>query len=247
MNGHEEQWEDKENLVDSPEYVPSSPVPQEDNTAWIEQGPIYEPTSSNCAFSAELNEQGSSLQDVWETYGHLYPSISDMVVAASKNEDIGIVLFPRKRSLSDDVWRLKEYLRSFGHSRTSVAMIRARFPLITDVQWTTLRQQPEFFLDGRSHTLSLNEQKKTTKRRRSPTRSLSRKNMRSDEPSERMLGIVRRLLTDRSSPASVSDIFKETELTRSVISRCLNMLTTRRVVTEFADGTNRTYGILEKL
>ena len=221
----EQHWEENK----SPEYCPMSP------TNWTE--PIDEKPSPP-PFLLELSEKGSSLYDIWDTHGHMYSTMADMVMAATKEKDIGIVLFPNKRSLSDDVWRVKEYLRSFGHNHAKVALIRARFPLLTDVQWTTIRQQPQFSLDMRSQTLGL-----VTKRRNNHnSSSLPRKSRRRGHDHDD--GIVRRMLEERSSPASISDIFKETELSRSNIEKCVNRLLTEHTITEFVDGTNRTYGVV---
>ena len=180
--------------------------------------------------------------------------MSDMLAQAANDTSIGIVLFPKNRSLADDVWNMKEYLRSFADGCTTVAVVRARFPLLTDEQWTTMRQQSEFVLNRRStnvaHTFGLKAMmpRRDHKRRRTTRRPTTppRKHRRTDD--EEAMGTIRRLLRARSSPVGTHDIIKETALPREIVSRCLEKLIAGQnpSVYEFVDGSIRTYGSIQQ-
>jgi hypothetical protein len=241
-------------------YSPSSPsyaeTTAETSTPTVETSTptetSVETTEMVPSLGIHLNTMGSSLHDIWKTYGHRYPSISDMLIHAVKDTDIGIVLYPKKSSLSDDVWSVKEYLRSFGASRTSLAMIRARFPLITDPQWKTIQQQPEFVLDrcGYVHTLGLkgieNRRHNNTSKRRNITRhqQASQKHRRTTSEYMPSLNTIRRLLSTQSSPIGTSEIARETNLSPTIVSKCLKTLLDGRhpSIYEFVNGSIRTYG-----
>ena len=256
MSTVDESWEPDRDAVDSLNVLLDSPVYNRDVYSPASPSkPVYTETPEPAPVSAREQEQerepfsvgiklsdtGSSLRDIWATYNQRYVSISDMLAHATQDENVGIVLFSTRTSLPDDVWRVKEYLRSFDHGRTSVSAIRARFPCLTDLQWTTLREQSEFVLDRRSHTMGLTNMQRTYV----PPDRTRRKTRRRDEHTERTR--IQQALHHRSGPVGKSELAKETNLPRSTVSACLEALMTGRnpAVYEFVDGPDRTYGLVK--
>ena len=253
MTNIQENWETEKAPLDSPlydddEYSPSSPTEGNTQAPAITQEPAITHEHTRAPFSTgiRLNGTGSSLRDIWATYHQQYSSMSDMLTHAAQDENVSVVLYStRKKSLPDDVWRVKEYLRSFDNGRTSVAAVREHFPLISDLQWTTLREQSEFVIDRRSnlHTMGLQGMQRTKQKYVPPERTTRRKTRRSDTQAT-----VQRVLHTSSGPMGKSELVKETNLSRGTISDCLDALMTGHnpAVYEFMNGSDRTYGLVKK-